>query len=1393
MDPLYDLADMSVPRPLQRLRHPWSAGHRRGRGPSARPRKRIGKRLMLEALEERMLLTAYLVTSTGDSNSGTGSDGTLRYVLNQLDSSGGATNTISFSLGTSQQTITPDSPLPSITKQVDIAAGTIPRSFEPLVVINGSSAGSSADGLVLGDGSSGSSIEKLVIDGFGSVGIFVDSTNDSVTGCFIGTNGTGTAAVPNAVYGIDVLESGATIGGTTASASNVLSGNGRYGVFLDAPSLVEGNEIGTDAAGLAAVPNTLDGIEAFGPGATIGGTTVGSANIISGNGIGGITFESPCLVEGNDIGIDAAGTAVPNASYGIDVEGFGATIGGTTAGSANVISGNGKDGIYDKALCLVEGNEIGTNAAGTAAVPNANYGIDVEVSGATIGATTTGSTNIISGNGYAGVYVDASCVVEGNFVGTNAAGTAAVPNSVFGIEVEEPGATIGGTVAGSLNVVSGNGNDGIRLNAPCLVEGNYVGTNGAGTAAVPNSSDGIDVEVSGATIGGTVAGSANVISGNSHQGILLDASALVEGNLIGTNAAGTAAIRSNGYGIDVASTASGATIGGTTPASTNVVSGNFSGIGVYGLCLVEGNDVGTNATGTGAVSNSIDGIDVYASGETIGGTTAGSANVISGNGSFGMVVDAPCQVEGNDIGTDRTGTFAIPNATEGIYVYQPGATIGGTTPGSGNVISGNNGSGISLFASGLVEGNNIGTNAAGNAAVPNAVYGVTVGASGATIGGTTPGSANVISGNDQFGIGAAVPTNATCLVEGNDIGTDDSGTNPVPNEAGGIFTYLYSGADLTIGAPGAGNIIAFNMGPGVATYLATPEGTIRFNSIFDNTGPGIDFNDDGVTPNTPNGANNSPVITSVSGGFITGTLNASPSSTYTIDVYANPSSDASPARPQGRTFLGSISVMTNAQGNASYKFPYAPIADEPSVTATSIDASGTNSEFSAPSGVLTASGLTINATAGVPFNGQVASFTSTDPAATASDFTATINWGDGTPSTAGTVVLAPGGFIVTGTHTYTMANPAVPVTVTITDTPYDLQATTNGLAVVSASLNVLTTYGQTANFVAGTPYTATLVSFTDSNPDAIVGQFTAAVTWGDGTIGPGTVSASGAGFVVTGTHTYNYANPDEPGMSVVITDELSGLKYTVDPTVVVAPVPLTIQPKNFAVTPGNAFSGAVATFADANPLTNPNFYTAKINWGDGTTTTGTITGANPFTISGSHTYQAAALADQGTAIVTITVTDPNGQTATAVSRAVDPPAAPSVSSTSASVASPASTVAFTMLPENITLSPSRSLHGVVATFADSGPAEPASVYKATINWGKGRRTAGMVTASNGRFVVSGRHVFPRFTGTKTVTVTVTNEADGQSASVSELVSAAAQKNRANRGAPRDRDAEKLRY
>ena len=78
--------------------------------------------------------------------------------------------------------------------------------------------------------------------------------------------------------------------------------------------------------------------------------------------------------------------------------------------------------------------------------------------------------------------------------------------------------------------------------------------------------------------------------------------------------------------------------------------------------------------------------------------------------------------------------------------------------------------------------------------------------------------------------------------------------------------------------------------------------------------------------------------------------------------------------------------------------------------------------------------------------------------------------------------------------------------------------------------------------------------------------------------------------------------------------------------------------------------------------------------------------------------------------------------------------------------------------------------GTVATFTDTGPAEPASDYTATINWGKGRKTAGMITGANGQFVVTARHAFPKFLGTKPVTITVTDIADGRTVSVTETAS-----------------------
>ena len=543
------------------------------------------------------------------------------------------------------------------------------------------------------------------------------------------------------------------------------------------------------------------------------------------------------------------------------------------------------------------------------------------------------------------------------------------------------------------------------------------------------------------------------------------------------------------------------------------------------------------------------------------------------------------------------------------------------------------------------------------------------------------------------------------------------------------------------------------------------------------------LNDDGVTPNTPNGANNTPILVSASGGIVTGELNAAPNSTYVVDIYANLPSDASAKRPQGRDYLTSTTVDTNAAGDAVFDVPYTPFPGEPILTATATDAAGTTSEFSPPLGyVLTATGVTFAAMTHVPFQGTVAAFSSSDPTATAADFTATINYGDGSPSASGTVVAAPDGFLVVGAHTFTTANPIEPVTVTITDTRGFGQATANSVATITSPGGLLTPFGQSVSFVAGRLSSAVVASFTDSSPLAVPGEFTASINWGDGTASSaGTIATSGGGFTVTGLHTYNVdpvSSPIVESVTVTITDTLTGDTVTANTTATVAPVPITIQTQNFAVTGGKPFSGTVATFTDGDARVNPAFYTATINWGDGTpSTTGTISGTNPFTVTASHTFAPFPNTD----LVTITITDKNGRTATGVDRVVDPPvvsAPATVAPTGpAAPAVPAPTPpVLAVAADPLTVSPNKPFQGIVATFSDSGPPQPASAYKATINWGKGRRSAGMITGSNGRFVVSARHVFPRFTGEKTVTVTVSDGA-GQVVSVRETVSGAARQPR----------------
>jgi hypothetical protein len=179
------------------------------------------------------------------------------------------------------------------------------------------------------------------------------------------------------------------------------------------------------------------------------------------------------------------------------------------------------------------------------------------------------------------------------------------------------------------------------------------------------------------------------------------------------------------------------------------------------------------------------------------------------------------------------------------------------------------------------------------------------------------------------------------------------------------------------------------------------------------------------------------------------------------------------------------------------------------------------------------------------------------------------------------------------------------------------------------------------------------------------------------------------------------------------------------------------------------FSGKIAAFTDSDPRIDPTFYTATINWGDGSPdSTGVIKGSNPFTVTSSHTFAPFQNID----LVTITITDKNGRTVTGVDRVVDPPAVLDIEA------------------GGLTSSPLKPFVGTVATFTDTGPTEPATDYKATINWGNGRKAAGMITGSNGQFVVSGENKYTRLTGAKTVSVTVTDITDGRSVSVNEPAS-----------------------
>jgi hypothetical protein len=435
---------------------------------------------------------------------------------------------------------------------------------------------------------------------------------------------------------------------------------------------------------------------------------------------------------------------------------------------------------------------------------------------------------------------------------------------------------------------------------------------------------------------------------------------LIVGNYLGCNHDGTQR-KGNYNAIEIISGANQNQIGGRDLNERNLVSGNeYAGIRISdaNYNIVINNLVGVDRTGTVELHNydgiTVEGASAY---NQIGGDSISERNITSGNVAYGIdIFGVGCsgnKIQGNYIGTDITGSHAIPNTYGLLFDDRSHQNlVGGYNTGEGNLISGNTAFGAYFYNNGTnsnaLIGNKIGTNITGTAAIPNET--------GVHIDGATYANlidSNLISGNLANGITLFATYSDYNTIIRNKIGTDISGVLPLGNGIQGILITQGSANNTIGGSISHANIIAFNGRNGVKIESENSDhNLISCNSIHSNGNYGIElYPVDGFNPNDlddtdtgPNDLLNSPVIDTIiySGpqATVSGTIDVASPATTKIEIYRAQQNTFYSS--EGKDYLGS--TYCNSLGQWSFTYTYASINDY--YTALSIDTTNNTSEFS---------------------------------------------------------------------------------------------------------------------------------------------------------------------------------------------------------------------------------------------------------------------------------------------------------------------------------------------------------------------------------------------------------------------------------------------------------------